>query len=100
MDDGSCKSKNSKAIILNTHNFTLKEVDLLCSILNSKFEFKAKPRIQKHVYKGQERCYFQIYISGHSFERMEQLVKEYIHPSMLYKWPSLLKAEKGGIQRF
>jgi hypothetical protein len=91
MDDGGMKSKQSKGVLLNTHNFTLKEVQLLCQILNTKFDLLAKPRLQKHLYKGEIRCYYQIYISGHSFEILGNLIYEHIHPSMLYKWPSVRK---------
>lgn len=88
MDDGSIKSKQSKGLILNTHCFTFKEVQLLCEILANKFGLKAKPRKQHHSYKNQVRVYHQIYISGHSFEALTDLIYEHLHPSMLYKWPS------------
>ena len=94
MDDGSQKSKESKGIILNTHGFCLKEVQLLCDILKVKFELKAKPRKQQHVYKGEIRVYYQIYISGHSFETFQKLIHKDIYPSMLYKWPLPRKRKK------
>ena len=87
MDDGSQKYKQSKGLILNTHGFTLKEVELLCDILKEKFDLKAKPRKQKHLYKEEIRVYYQIYISGDSFETFNNLVYNEFFPSMLYKWP-------------
>lgn len=100
MDDGSQKSKNSKAIILNTHNFTLQEVKQLCEILQTKFELKAKPREQKHLYKEEIKVYYTIYISGHSFENLQKLIKKYIHPSMRYKWPLPRKRKKVEYKNF
>lgn len=94
MDDGSRKSNKSKGIILNTQNFTLKEVQFLCDILKKKFGLKAKPREQKKLYEGELRIYHQIYISGHSFERLHELIYEHIHPSMRYKWPPPRKRKK------
>ena len=87
MDDGSLKSRESKGVIFNTHNFTFKEVQLLCDILNQKFGLLVKPRLQRHLWKGEMREYNQIYVSGHSFEKLEELVFQQLHWSMLYKWP-------------
>lgn len=81
MDDGSQKSKG---LFFNTHGFTLKEVELLCDILKEKFDLKAKPRKTKHLYKEEIRVYYQIYISGHSFETFHNLVYREFIPSMLY----------------
>lgn len=79
MDDGSIKSKESKGMILNTHAFSLKEVELLVKSLQNKFNIEAKPRKQKDGY--------QIYISGHSYESFSSLILPYMHPTMLYKVP-------------
>lgn len=94
MDDGSMRSKDSKGILLHTHTFTVKEVQLLCDILEKKFGLKAKPSEEKKVYKGELRIYHRIFISGHSFERLHELIYEHIHPSMRYKWPPPRKIKK------
>lgn len=94
MDDGSQKSSQSKGLILNTHTFTLKEVELLCEILKEKFQLEVKPRRQQKLYKDEVRIYYQIYISGHSFERFTDLIYEHLFPSMRYKWPSPRKSKK------
>jgi LAGLIDADG DNA endonuclease family len=83
MDDGSLKSKDSKGVILNTHGFSLEDVELLCSVLKEKFDLKAGPRKQKH----RDVLYYQIYISGHSFENLSKLIYPHIIPEMLYKFP-------------
>jgi len=80
MDDGSIKSKYSKGCLLNTHCFTFKEVQFLCSILNDKFALQSQPRYQKDGY--------QIYISGHSYELLHSLIYPYLLESMRYKFPT------------
>jgi LAGLIDADG DNA endonuclease family len=84
MDDGSLKSKDSKGVILNTQGFNLTDVELLCSVLLKKFDLQAAPRKQTH--RGV--VYYQIYISGHSFEHLSKLIYSHIIPEMLYKFPS------------
>ena len=83
MDDGSIKSKESKGVILNTHNFTLLDVKKLCYILRLKYKLNVWPRKQKH--KG--KIYYQIYISGYSYEKLRSLIFPYIIPEMQYKFP-------------
>lgn len=80
MDDGSLKSKESKGVLLNTQNFSLTEVELLCNILEEKLQLSNWPRKQKEGY--------QIYISGHSYERLKDLISPYLLPSMFYKFPT------------
>ncbi len=79
MDDGSIKSKESKGVILNTHSFSRSEVNRLAQVLGSVFGLQAKERKQKEGY--------QIYISGHSYERFKELVGPHILKSMWYKIP-------------
>jgi len=79
MDDGSTKSKQSKAVIFNTQGYQAYEVRRLAKILEAKFGLIAKPRKQKEGY--------QIYISGRSYERFKSLVSSYIIPEMQYKIP-------------
>jgi len=80
MDDGSLKSKESKGVLLNTQNFSLTEVELLCNILEKKWLLSNWPRKQKEGY--------QIYISGHSYEKLKDLIYPYLLPSMFYKFPT------------
>ena len=43
MDDGSIKSSESKGVILNTQSFEFYEVQHLCDVLKSLFDFDCKP---------------------------------------------------------
>nr|YP_009106639.1 putative site-specific DNA endonuclease [Dicloster acuatus]YP_009106656.1 putative site-specific DNA endonuclease [Dicloster acuatus]AIT95465.1 putative site-specific DNA endonuclease [Dicloster acuatus]AIT95470.1 putative site-specific DNA endonuclease [Dicloster acuatus] len=79
MDDGSMKSKQSKGVLLNTQGFCFKDVKRLCDVLQSKFQLQCIPRRQKEGY--------QIYISGHSYERLRELIFEFLLPEMRYKFP-------------
>ena len=85
MGDGSLKSKDSKAVILNTHSFELSDIKRLCEIFEWKFKLKSWPRKQQQ--RG--KVYYQIYISGHSYEQLRDLIYPYISqiPGMLYKFP-------------
>nr|YP_006666385.1 putative LAGLIDADG homing endonuclease [Trebouxiophyceae sp. MX-AZ01]AFQ93740.1 putative LAGLIDADG homing endonuclease [Trebouxiophyceae sp. MX-AZ01] len=84
MDDGSIKSRQSKGLILNTHSFTLAEVELLCKVLGSNFGLQAKPRPQTVPSGGQRH---QIYISGRSYERGRKIIGPHLLPEMMYKFP-------------
>lgn len=90
LDDGSMKSKQSKATILNTHGYTLVEIEWVCKFLTQKYKLKCWPRKQYHVWKGERRLFYQIYISGHSYDTMCDLILPIIKercPDMLYKFP-------------
>ena len=96
MDDGSLKSKQTKAVYLNTQGFLLKDVELLCFVLNSKFGLKAKPvkknksNTEKSIEKinlNQQVYYYQIYIHAESYPILRTLIKPYLLPEMLYKFP-------------
>jgi hypothetical protein len=91
MDDGSIKSRQSKGVLFNTQGFALPEVERLCDVLSSKFGLKAIPRCQQS--KTGVLCY-QIYVSGHSYERLRELVLPHMIPEMLYKFPPP-RSEKG-----
>jgi len=80
MDDGSVKSKQSKGVILNTRGYTLREVELLISVLRNRFGLQAKRRRQREGY--------QIYISGESYERFRELIEPFLIDEMRYKLPS------------
>lgn len=79
MDDGSMKSRQSKAVILNTQAFQLPDVERLIGVLASHFQLAAKPRRQSDGY--------QIYLSGQSFEKFCKLVDPFVIPEMRYKVP-------------
>lgn len=79
MDDGSIKSKESKAIILNTQGFYRTDIERLTGVLQTLFGLSAQLRNQK------EGC--QIYISGGSYERFVELVEPYVIDEMRYKIP-------------
>lgn len=79
MDDGSLKWKNrSKAVRICTDSFSKSEVERLVLILNQKYDLKAS------TYKARSR--FRLYIPNTNGE-FSNLIKEYIHPSMVYKVP-------------
>ena len=80
MDDGSIKSKESKAVIFNTQGFIGSEVEILIKVLHGKFSLQANLRKQKDC--------FQIYISGKSFEVFVDLISPYLIEEMKYKLPS------------
>lgn len=77
MDDGSVKSKNHKARIINTQGFRKKEVERLIKVLDDKFNLKCKLRKQKEGY--------QIMILAESADEFARLIKDYTHKSMKYK---------------
>ena len=80
MDDGRIKSKQSKGVLISTHAFTQREVDLLCTALRENFGLEAAPRSQSDG--------IQIYISGRSYERFVEIVEPFIISEMLYKLPN------------
>jgi hypothetical protein len=77
MDDGSIKSKNHKARIINTQGFKKKEVLRLISALKSKFGIQSKLRKQKDGY--------QIMILSESADEFARLIKNHLYNSMKYK---------------
>jgi len=93
MDDASLKSKQTKAVYLNTQGFLLKDVELLCFVLNSKFGLKAKPVQKKksNIQPNSEKkgYYYQIYINAESYQILNTLIKPYLIPEMLYKFPNV-----------
>ena len=80
MDDGSCKWRLSKAVILNTQCYRREEVQKLRLILKKKFDLESKERKQKEGY--------QICISGCSLEKFVKLVGNYLLQEMWYKIPN------------
>ena len=74
MDDG-CHSKNS--LILNTQSFSLDENRTLQEIFKRKFSLD--PKINK------DRDEWRLRFGKYDFPRIQNIVKEYIIPSMEYK---------------
>jgi hypothetical protein len=87
MDDGSIKSKQSKGVLFNTQGFIYKDITLLSEILNKKFDLITFLRKQKEGY--------QIYVSGHSYEKLRSIIYPYLIESMLYKFPTERKIKIG-----
>ena len=80
MDDGSKKSNN---FILNTNSYTLTEVELLSSVLKTKFNLDSTIQ-KKHSPKGDKNQYI-ICIRTKSVPLFKELVLPYFHDSMKYK---------------
>lgn len=80
MDDGSMKSTQSKAVLLNTQGFSHAEVCILCNVLTQKFNLSCWPRKQK-------KNTYQIFISGKSFETLHNCIFDFLIPEMQYKFP-------------
>lgn len=80
MDDGSAKSKQSKAVLFNTQAFSPGDISRLCDVLISQFGLEVKPRKQKDG--------LQIYVSGRSYKTLLELVEPFIIEDMTHKLPS------------
>lgn len=77
MDDGSIKSKNHRARIINTQGFEKKEVLRLIKAFGNKFNIQCKLRKQKEGY--------QIMILAESADKFARIIKNYLLLSMKYK---------------
>ena len=75
MDDGSSKSRQHKALILNTQCFSKRELKLLSEVLLKKFDIEANLRQQKEGY--------QLIISRPA--KFIELIKPYLLPMFYYK---------------
>jgi len=81
MDDGN---KNHKAVFLNTQQFSKQEQEFLRECLLGNFGLESK--INKHwVYKGKQL--YRIRVDTKSTKRLYELVKDFLLPSMQYKFP-------------
>lgn len=76
MDDGGW---TKPGVRISTYSFTYKEVELLCSILISKYDLECTIQHQKEINK------YAIYIKGSEIEKLKTLVLPYFHESMHYK---------------
>lgn len=83
MDDGGRldynKNYKNKGLILNTHSFTKKEVEMMSSELSKKFNLNTVIRLNKNKNI--------IVILSESYNEFINLTYKYIHPSMRYKLP-------------
>jgi hypothetical protein len=84
MDDGSMKSKVHKAVYLNTQGFFKEDVDLLCEVLRKKFDLECKPKKSERDGKVSYQIAFS---GGTTFDKLEALIRPYLHPSMISKFP-------------
>ena len=74
MGDGS---KHGKGLVLNSQNFTLKEVILLINILIIKFDIQ--PTLQN------DRGNYRIYINGKDLNKIKPYILPHIIDHCLYK---------------
>ena len=81
MDDGSSKSKWHKAIILNTHCFSKKELALLQEALLLNYGIEARLRPQKEG--------LQLIIAGRNAEEFVRIIRQYVLPYFFYKFGAL-----------
>jgi hypothetical protein len=83
MDDGGKldynKNSNNKSIVLNTHNFTLEEVNVMANQISSKFNLDTYVKLNKKKYI--------IVIKSNSFGNFIKLTHNYIISEMRYKLP-------------
>ena len=79
MDDGG---RANSGLRIASNSFTIKEVELLNDVLNSKY--CQETSIQKIGINSQ----YSIYIKKNSINNLKNIVGPYIHPSMLYKLES------------
>jgi hypothetical protein len=77
MDDGSFTGSGLR---ISTNSFSSKDLDLLINALEKNFSIKASRNIQ---YK--DRSQYTLYITKTQLPLVRSLVKDYMHPDMLYK---------------
>ena len=81
MDDGN---KNHQAVFLNTQQFSKNEPEILRECLAHNFDLKTT--INKHwVYNGKQL--YRIRVDTKSTRKLYELVKDFLLPSMRYKFP-------------
>jgi hypothetical protein len=83
MDDGGKldynKNSNNRSLVLNTHNFSKEEVEMMSSELNDKFSLNSTVKLNKNKYI--------IVIKSESYETFMNLTNSFIIPVMKYKLP-------------
>jgi recombination protein RecA len=82
MDDGSAKSRYHKAVILNTHCFSRREIGILQKALKQLYDVDSTIRTQKDG--------LQILITGGSAQRFKEVVAPFVLPDFNYKFGALV----------
>jgi phosphate starvation-inducible protein PhoH len=90
MDDGSNHIYNNKGsnISLHSEGFTKTENHHLLTILKNKFNIELKIETIKKPRKdrvGDFNSYFYLRLNNENSNKFQNLIKEYVHPSMYYK---------------
>lgn len=84
MDDG-CWLPYSKSVRIATNCFTKEEVELLISMLDTKFGLNCTIQLLSKKGGNSPKDKYSIYIRASSFPKLKELVLPYMHSSMLYK---------------
>lgn len=82
MDDGSAKSKNHRALILNTHCFSRGEINILQQALTKRYQIESDIRTQKDG--------LQILMSGNHADAFYKVIAPYLLPGFKYKLGALV----------
>ena len=82
MDDGSAKTKYNRAITLNTHGYSKRDIAILIQALQVNFGLEAKFRKQADG--------LQLIMVGPSAELFYKLVQPYVLPNFTYKFGALV----------
>jgi recombination protein RecA len=82
MDDGSAKSKHHRALILNTHCFSRREIGILQQALLQRYEVESNIRTQKDG--------LQLLISGEHARAFYLIIAPHILPGFEYKLGALV----------
>ena len=77
MDDGT--SFKNKGFKFSTNSFTIEEVKTLSLILKTKYN------LDTTIHRSGLNNQYNIYVPKSSFMKLREIVKPYIHPTMLYK---------------
>ena len=74
----------AKTLVICTDNFTLKEVELLISVLSEKFGLICTP--QKRTKANKKVCWRIRFSSKYeNIDKLKKLVRPYFIPTLLYK---------------
>lgn len=87
MDDGA---KAGSSVCLCTYSFTKKENELLSKWFLETYNIKTTIRLRKNKY-------YELYIKKESLKKFYNLIKNYIIPSMKYKFPSTVETNTPGV---
>ena len=82
MDDGSAKSRQHRAVILNTHCFSRREIGLLQVALQQRYAVDSTIRTQKDG--------LQILVSGAHAQHFIEIILPFVLPDFYYKFGALV----------